>query len=50
MGREFFDYDPLTGITEYYEETSDGKFHIHTCQTFPRTWMSACGSETKAHG
>jgi hypothetical protein len=32
MGREFFDYDPMTGITEYYEETSDGKFHIHTVQ------------------
>jgi hypothetical protein len=29
---EFFDYDPVTGITEYYEETSDGKFHIHTYQ------------------
>lgn len=28
----FFDYDPLTGMTEYYEETSDGKFHIHTYQ------------------
>jgi len=28
----FFDYDPLTGVTEYYEETSDGKGHIHTYQ------------------
>lgn len=32
MGAEFFDYDPITGITEYYEETSDGKFHIHSYQ------------------
>lgn len=29
---EFFDYDPVTGITEYYEETPDGRFHIHTVQ------------------
>jgi hypothetical protein len=29
---DFFDYDPVTGITEYYEETNDGKFHIHTYQ------------------
>ena len=29
---EWFDHDPLTGITEYYEETSDGKIHIHTYQ------------------
>jgi len=29
---QFFDYDPLTGVTEYYEETSDGKGHIHTYQ------------------
>lgn len=29
MGREFFDYDPVTGVTEYYEETSDGQFHLH---------------------
>lgn len=29
---EFFDYDPLTGLTEYYEETPDGKIHIHTYQ------------------
>jgi hypothetical protein len=29
MGREFFDFDPLTGITEYYEE-QDGKVHIHS--------------------
>lgn len=27
---EFFDYDPITGVTEYYEETPDGKFHIHS--------------------
>jgi hypothetical protein len=32
MAREFFDYDPITGVTEYYEETSDGKFHIHAFQ------------------
>lgn len=31
MGREFFDHDPVTGLTEYYEET-DGQFHIHTYQ------------------
>jgi hypothetical protein len=29
---EFFDYDSLTGLTEYYEETPDGKIHIHTYQ------------------
>lgn len=29
---EFFDYDPFTGITEYYEETGDGKIHIHSYQ------------------
>jgi len=29
---EFFDYDPFTGLTEYYEETGDGKIHIHTYQ------------------
>ena len=29
---ELFDYDPLTGVAEYYEETGDGKFHIHTYQ------------------
>jgi hypothetical protein len=28
---EFFDYDPVTGITEYYEEV-DGKIHIHAEQ------------------
>lgn len=28
MAREFFDYDPLTGVTEYLEFTNDGKFHI----------------------
>lgn len=32
MRGEFFDYDPLTGITEYYEETPDGMGHIHTYQ------------------
>lgn len=29
---QFLDFDPITGIAEYYEETSDGKFHIHTYQ------------------
>jgi hypothetical protein len=29
---EFFDYDPLTGLTEYYEETADGQIQIHTYQ------------------
>ena len=29
---EFFDFDPLTGMAEFYEETSDGKVHIHTYQ------------------
>lgn len=29
---EYFDHDPVTGLVEYYEETSDGKFHIHTYQ------------------
>ena len=29
--REFFDYDPLTGVTEYYEE-ADGKITIHSEQ------------------
>ena len=28
MAREFFDYDPLSGVTEYVEFTNDGKFHI----------------------
>lgn len=32
MRGEFFDFDPVTGLTEYYEETPDGKFHIHTYQ------------------
>jgi hypothetical protein len=30
MGKEFFDYDPITGITEYREESSDGRYvHMH---------------------
>ena len=29
---EFFDYDPVTGLTEYYEETADGQIQIHTYQ------------------
>ena len=29
---DFFDYDPMTGAAEYYEETPDGKIHIHTYQ------------------
>ena len=32
MRGQFFDFDPVTGLTEYYEETSDGKGHIHTYQ------------------
>lgn len=28
---EFFDYDPLTGVAEYYEER-DGKVFIHSRQ------------------
>jgi hypothetical protein len=28
----YFDHDPLTGLVEYYEETPDGKGHIHTYQ------------------
>lgn len=31
MAAEFFDYDPFTGLTEYYEE-ADGKIRIHTVQ------------------
>ena len=31
MRGDFFDYDPVTGIAEYYEEV-DGKIHIHTYQ------------------
>ena len=26
------EYDPITGLAEYYEETGDGKGHIHTYQ------------------
>lgn len=29
---EFFDYDPLTGIHEYYEMDADGNIHIHSYQ------------------
>jgi len=29
MAREFFDYDPLTGLTEYLEWNQDGTFNIH---------------------
>ncbi len=29
---EFFDYDPLTGLEERYEETGDGKIHLHSYQ------------------
>lgn len=32
MSKTFFDYDPITGVTEYYEETPDGKGHIHSVQ------------------
>ena len=29
---EFFDYDPLTGLTEYCEDHGDGTVSIHTYQ------------------
>ena len=29
---DYFDHDPVSGLVEYYEETSDGKVHIHTYQ------------------
>lgn len=29
---DYFDHDPVSGIVEYYEETSDGQIHIHTYQ------------------
>ena len=29
---EFFDYDPLTGLREHYEDLGDGKVAIHTYQ------------------
>lgn len=29
---EFLDFNPFTGVAEYYEETPDGKFHIHSYQ------------------
>jgi hypothetical protein len=29
---ELLDYDPLTGVAEYYEETPDGMGHVHTYQ------------------
>ena len=29
---EFFDYDPLTGLREQYEENADGTISIHTYQ------------------
>lgn len=29
---ELMDFDPLTGVAEYYEEHSDGKISIHTMQ------------------
>jgi hypothetical protein len=32
MAREFFDFDPITGCTEYVEFTADGKLHITTEQ------------------
>lgn len=32
MRGEFLDYDPLTGLAEFYEETQDGRGHIHTYQ------------------
>ncbi len=44
---EFFDYDPLTGIHEYYEETSDGKIHIHSYQDVEpiMNWCKALANE-----
>ena len=33
---EFLDYNPVTGVSEYYEETNDGKFHIHSYQEVGR--------------
>ncbi len=36
MRGEFFDYDPLTGLYETYEQTADGKIHIHTYQDVSR--------------
>jgi len=33
---EYFDYDPLTGIYETYEETSDGQIQLHTYQDVSR--------------
>ncbi len=32
MSGLLFDYDPITGVAEYFEETPDGKFHIHSFQ------------------
>ena len=32
MRGEFFDYDPLTGLREQYEEHPDGTVSIHTYQ------------------
>jgi hypothetical protein len=32
MAREFFDYDPVTGVTEYVEWNTDGTFSIHSEQ------------------
>lgn len=29
MAREFFDYCPFTGLTEYVEWNADGTFHMH---------------------
>lgn len=33
---EFFDYDPFTGITEYYEEHGDGTVSLHSYQDVSR--------------
>ena len=32
MRGEFFDFDPLTGVLETYEETGDGQISIHSYQ------------------
>jgi hypothetical protein len=29
MAREFFDFDPLTGLAEYVEWNTDGTFNMH---------------------
>ena len=47
---EFFDYDPITGLEERYEETPDGKIHIHTYQDVEPhlNWAKAVANEGTA--